>query len=119
MLPSPSQGAIGVVCREDDEAIKALCSSINHQPTELCISAERDFLAALHGGCSVPIAALVSIVQNRITFKGNVFSLDAKDKCEIEISLEIEHGKDAGKIAAQKILEQGADKIIKTFRPSF
>ncbi|MBS1509021.1 MAG: hydroxymethylbilane synthase [Bacteroidetes bacterium] len=119
MLPSPSQGAIGVVCREDDAFARTICSSINHTWTELCISAERDFLAALHGGCSVPIAALATIDHNRISFRGNVFSLDAKDKCEVELTLNLDQAKDVGKIAAQKILELGANKIIKTFRPNF
>lgn len=119
MLPSPSQGAIGVVCREDDAYAKQLCSSINHAESELCITAERDFLAALHGGCSVPIAALATVAHDRISFKGNVFALDAADKCEIDLTVQLSQAREIGKLAARRILEQGADKIIKTFRPNF
>ena len=61
MLPSPAQGAIGIMCREDDQRSLEICDAIDHRNTNICISAERDFLAALHGGCAVPIAAYAEL----------------------------------------------------------
>lgn len=117
MLPSPAQGAIAVVCREDDFQIRAICDSIDHTSTHVCIQAERDFLAKLHGGCSVPIAAYAQVQSGKLQFRGNVMTLDAKEKFEVELSLDMDRASQAGTLAAEQIRKQGVDRIIKTFRP--
>jgi hydroxymethylbilane synthase len=119
MLPSPAQGAIAVVCRQGDNPTEEICESINHEQTKICVSAERDFLAALQGGCAVPIAAHAVIQQDHLLFRGNIFSVDTKEKCEVEMNFDLSLAGEAGMLAARKILQQGAEKIIKTFRPSF
>ncbi|MEJ0055813.1 MAG: hypothetical protein WDN75_09275 [Bacteroidota bacterium] len=79
---------------------------------------ERDFLAALHGGCSVPIAALAREESDQIIFKGNVVSLDASNKIDVELSFTPDQIENAGSVAAQKIKEAGADRIVQSFRPA-
>lgn len=118
MLPSPAQGAIGIMCREDDPRALEICDTINHFNTNLCVSVERDFLAALHGGCSVPIAAHAELRHDQLFFKGNIMSLDAKQKIEVELQFKVEQAKQAGALAAEQIMHRGAGEIIKTFRPS-
>ncbi len=56
MVPAPGQGALGVQVREDDPVVAALVASIHDAETALTTSAERAFLAAVQGGCSVPAA---------------------------------------------------------------
>ncbi|HEY1951314.1 MAG TPA: hydroxymethylbilane synthase [Gemmatimonadaceae bacterium] len=58
-LPAPGQGAIAVQARSDDPRMESLLAPLNHGPTSIATSAERAFLAALEGGCQVPIGALV------------------------------------------------------------
>lgn len=117
MLPSPAQGAIGVVCRKNDPFVLDICRAINHRETEMCITIEREFLSALHGGCAVPIAAHASIQSDGIHFHGNMVSLDAREKCEVKMVFNKSEAHNAGQLAANKILSQGGDAIIKTFRP--
>ena len=119
MLPAPAQGAIGVVCRSDDDEVKNICASLHHQPTGVCIKAERDFMAALHGGCAVPIAAYARIEKDKLWFRGNVFSLDASRKCEVDMRVELDQAATVGSKAAQEILHKGALSIIQGFRSSF
>lgn len=116
MLPSPAQGAIAVVCRKDDAHIRSICDSIDHTHTHLCIQAERDFLAELHGGCAVPIAAHAQVQSGKLKFRGNVMTLDAKEKFEVELTLGLDRALNAGVLAAEQIRQQGVDRIIKTFR---
>jgi hydroxymethylbilane synthase len=118
MLPSPAQGAIGMVCREYDQHVPDVCRSINHRATEICISAERDFLSALQGGCAVPIAAYAQLKDNKLQFRGNVMSLDAREKVEVEMEFGLEQASQAGKLAADELRSKGAEHIIKTFRPA-
>jgi hydroxymethylbilane synthase len=118
MLPSPAQGAIGIVCRLDDPAALEICRAINHTESEICIVAERNFLAALHGGCAVPIAAHAHQQNGKLMFRGNIMSLDARQKVEVEMEFLVEEAHQAGQLAAKEILSQGAEEIIKTFRSS-
>lgn len=118
MLPAPAQGAIGIMCRQDDQHALAICAAINHPRTQVCVSAERDFLAALHGGCSVPVAAYAELRHEQLFFKANIMSLDAMRKIEVEMQFNVEQAQQAGKLAAQEIRKQGAEEIVKTFRPS-
>lgn len=56
-LPAPGQGAIALECRADDLAVKAAAAVFDHAPTAAAVTAERAFLAALGGGCNVPLGA--------------------------------------------------------------
>ena len=44
-------------CRRDDAVLEALVKPLNHQPTYRAVLAERAVLAALKGGCTLPMAA--------------------------------------------------------------
>ena len=123
MLPAPAQGAIMVVCREADDFSIAACQYFNHRETALCTKIERDFLKILLGGCSTPISALAVIEEEKLIFKGNILSVDGKEKVDIEMSYP---GINAGAIhvevteigikAAHEILLKGGDEIIKGIR---
>jgi hydroxymethylbilane synthase len=116
MLPAPAQGAIAVVCKENDVEAKNICTLLNDESTDICTKIERDFLRTLMGGCSTPISALAKIENNEIYFRGNIFSLDGKEKKEIELSADKHHCSNLGITAAEKLLQQGADKIVETIR---
>ncbi|MBC6491581.1 hydroxymethylbilane synthase [Flavihumibacter stibioxidans] len=119
MLPAPAQGAILVVCREEDRFSYDACRLLNHAPTELCTRIERDFLRGLMGGCSTPISALASIDENThtISFKGNIFSTDGKDHLSIELEEALVAGNASlGTRAAEKLLAQGAARIVEQIK---
>ncbi len=63
MLPAPSQGAVGIECRADDDTVRQLLSPLNHEPTRVRIAAERAALEALDGSCRTPIAALAEFAD--------------------------------------------------------
>jgi hydroxymethylbilane synthase len=56
-IPAPGQGAIALECRESDEGVRAAAAVLHHEPTARAVNAERTFLAALEGGCNVPLGA--------------------------------------------------------------
>jgi hydroxymethylbilane synthase len=61
MLPAVAQGAIGVECLANNDAVMALLDAANHTPTAICVQAERAMLRVLDGSCRTPIAALAVI----------------------------------------------------------
>ncbi|GAB1601938.1 porphobilinogen deaminase-like [Argonauta hians] len=78
-LYAVSQGAIGVECRRDDTKMQQLLASINDEETVLQCVAERSLLKKMEGGCSVPIGANTSIVDNLLTIKAGIFSKDGTE----------------------------------------
>ena len=116
MLPAPAQGALAVVCREDDLESETICKTLNHNDTAVCAGIERSFLRNLKGGCSIPIAALATIEKNKIHFKGNILSLDGVRKVEVEMEFELSDFENAGKLAAEKLLANGGDRIAQELK---
>lgn len=120
MLPAAAQGAIMIVCREEDTPTKEQCGLLNDTDTALCTKLERDFLRTLMGGCSTPISALAVTDNDMLTFTGNIYSLDGKQKMETQVQVSthipIEQLLNTGNKAALELLGQGADKIVEAIR---
>lgn len=116
MLPAPAQGAIMIVCREEDWETKEVCALLNDETTALCTKIEKDFLRTLLGGCSTPISALAEIEENELFFRGNIFSLDGTKKAEIEKVLPSELASHIGKMAAEELLHNGGQEIAEEIR---
>jgi hydroxymethylbilane synthase len=106
MLPAPGQGALAVQCRSVDKQTIHLLQVIHHIDTDLVVTAERTFLSALGGGCSLPVGALAQVWGEVITLHGVVVSLDGKHLLRLSSS-----GRDpviVGKSLAQEFLQQGS-----------
>jgi hydroxymethylbilane synthase len=116
MLPAPAQGAIMIVCREDDNNAFESCQFFNDEATALCTKIERDFLNGLLGGCSTPISALAEVKNDEVAFKGNVVSPDGKDKIEIQKTIALGDASNLGFNAAKEILLEGGDSIVQRIR---
>jgi len=116
MLPAPAQGAIMVVCRQNDDYTKQICAPLHHAATGQCVGIERNFLSTLMGGCSAPISALAVAGKENIYFQGNVLSIDGREIFEIREQIAFADAAQAGKELGHKIAEQGAGKIIAAIR---
>lgn len=116
MLPAPAQGAIMVVCRENDDYAFDSCQSFNHEETALCAKIERDFLTGLMGGCSTPISALAEVKNGEVYFKGNVVSPDDYQIAECNLTYRVKDANDMGFDAAMSVLSNGGVEIIERLR---
>jgi hydroxymethylbilane synthase len=112
MLSAPAQGAIMIVCKEEDEFSKQTCSFLNDESTALCTKIERDFLRKLLGGCSTPISALAVIENDSIHFKGNICALDGAEKIDIEKTVNKKNNTLLGIEAAEEILQKGGKELM-------
>lgn len=116
MLPAPAQGAIMVVCREEDKNAIEACKLFNDATTAACTKIERDFLRTLLGGCSTPISALAEIKNNQVHFRGNILSLDGNEKKEVELKVAYNDAETLGQNAAIQLLKTGGQAIADSIR---
>ncbi|SFN12712.1 hydroxymethylbilane synthase [Paenimyroides ummariense] len=114
MVPAPAQGAMMVVAMENDNYVLDAVAQLNDIETEICTHIERQFLRTLEGGCTAPIGALASYneEEDTIIFKGNLLSIDGKQKFEIEKNVPINEWKKLGFFAAKEILENGGSVLM-------
>ncbi|WP_395141805.1 hydroxymethylbilane synthase [Armatimonas sp.] len=111
MLPAPGQGAIAVQCR-DEAWIREKLSLIHHEPTAQAVTAERAFLAALGGGCSLPLAAYGSITDNTLTLTARVLSPDGVHCIEVSGAASPTDADTLGAQLADEAKAQGATELL-------
>jgi len=78
-LPAVGQGALGIECRVDNEAVRTLVATTNDRYTELCVSAERGFMAAVGGSCRLPVAAYCIRQDGELWLRGMVADEDGSN----------------------------------------
>jgi hydroxymethylbilane synthase len=71
-LPAIGPGAIGIESRSRDAAVAKLIEPLNHQPTAICVAAERALNRRLQGGCQVPIAGYAELTDGLLQLRGRV-----------------------------------------------
>jgi hydroxymethylbilane synthase len=116
MLPAPAQGAILVVCKDGDIQALDACMKFHDADTALCTALERDFLRALMGGCATPISALAEVEGDEVMFRGNILSVDGREKVEVGKTASINGSLTIGKDAAAELLSNGGQKILDRIR---
>lgn len=115
-LPAVAQGALGIICREDDARTREILSVLDDEPTHRATAAERAFLRKLEGGCQVPIAALGTSEGNQVRLRGLVASLDGDQLLRGERTDSDPAA--AGRELARELLDRGAAEILDAVRLS-
>lgn len=112
-LPAVGQGALGLECRADDQAILDLIEPLAHQQTSACVRAERAFNAYLEGGCQVPIAGFATLTQQHLTLEGRVGSVDGKTLLKDRVEGHADQAEVLGVQLAKQLLAQGAGELLR------
>ncbi len=115
-LPAPGQGAIAIQARGDDPRMSALLSPLNDEKTSLATRAERAFLAALDGGCQVPIGALVSAIDGRPTLYGMLSDVSGTHIVRGSRLVGAESPEATGEALAAEIRSRGGSSLLVELR---
>jgi hydroxymethylbilane synthase len=116
-LPAAGQGAIAVQVRVDDAAAVASMKGLDDAETHLMVDAERAFLAALQGGCQVPIGALVvGDGAGGYVLHGLIASVDGRSIVRAAEPVAPGDPVRAGVALADRLLRDGGDSILRVVR---
>jgi hydroxymethylbilane synthase len=116
-LPAPGQGALGIECRADDTTLLAQLNALDDPEARFAVTAERSFLSAVGGGCSMPIGAYAKLIAaDTILLTACITSLDGKEMIKGEMTAHTSEAESLGKRLAKLLLEQGAQKIVEQLR---
>jgi len=120
--PAAGQGSLGIETRKDDEATIDAVSFLDHAPTRFAVTAERAALAALGGGCQVPIGIYCreALLESGVGPTDEVFAVvAAPDTGEAVRVHHIARRGDSqpaslGQLVAQMLLDAGAGPLLES-----
>jgi hydroxymethylbilane synthase len=116
MLPAPAQGALGIEIRQGDTRVGEILSRIHDETAFAEIAAERACLAALQGGCQVPIGALAHVDGSSLALSACVCSVDGTRVLHTEMFGPSDEAEALGHGAAETLLAMGASELIAALR---
>lgn len=115
MVPAVGQGALAVEVRASDMATRRLLRAVDHRPTRIAVTAERAVLAALGGGCQVPLGAHARVSADGATIRliAVVASLDGRRLVRVEREGPATQPARLGRGVARELLDGGAREILR------
>lgn len=114
LLPAPSQGAVGVEVRAEDERALAFVRAIDHAATHQAVRAERGFLAVLGADCHSPVGALATIAGDVLTLRAQLLAQDGSAQVTGEASGAIDDIDMPGALA-RSLLARAPDSVARLF----
>ncbi|KPD24153.1 hydroxymethylbilane synthase [Idiomarina zobellii] len=111
-LPANGQGALGIECRSDDDAMKQLLQPLQCQETRIRVLAERAMNRRLEGGCQVPIGAYAELKGDSVYLRGLVGDPDGQQVLRDEIEGPANDAEALGTELAERLLKKGAGDIL-------
>jgi hydroxymethylbilane synthase len=111
-LPAPGQGALGIEGRADDERVHGLLDAIEDQRARAETDCERSVLAALGGGCQVPIGALALRKGGDLTLHAAVLSGDGSQAIRASTRGAVGDAVGLGRLVAEELRARGADELL-------
>ena len=118
MLPAVGQGALGLETRADDVVVRELLAPLDHAETRAAVTAERQMLAALRGGCLAPVGAWGRGADAVLSLDGGVLNEDGQERVFASHSAPPEKAAGLGQRVAEHLLSQGAADLISSVRSS-
>lgn len=120
LLPAVGQGALGLETRKFDIATVSIVRQLSDPDSYHRAFAERSMLKTLFAGCLAPVGASTTAVSvngsSRLTLTGVVLSIDGTERLQSTDTLPLEESIKLGKMVANQLLEQGADRLLKNVR---
>lgn len=119
LCPAPGQGALAIETRSDDRTTIEALAFLDDSATRFAVTAERETLAALGGGCQVPIGVHCWPRSGAFNILGVVASPDGASILRAE--MDCRHDDDPaalGRKLATHLIKQGAGQILALTEPA-
>lgn len=111
LLPAVAQGIVGVQGVQGRGATE-LARAITHADTHARARSERSLLAAVAGGCVVPLAGFSEIDGDRLTLRARLAHPEEGPLLQAEASGAVSEAEEIGRRVGQELLAQGGAEIV-------
>ena len=115
-VPAPGQGIVAVETRLDDADVRGVLRAINDVGAAACFDAERAVVAALGGGCQLPLGAIAVHAGDHLDMQAVVASPDGARHVRRRAQGEASRPAELGKRLADDLARAGAIAILNEVR---
>ena len=112
MLPAVGQGALGLECRAMDQTTIQLVRRLDHGLTHRAVKAERALLAAIGGGCLVPVGVAATISDGVLRLRAVVLDPEGRRRLEEQIAGNELEAETLGRALADRLVAKGAREML-------
>ncbi len=112
MCPAAGQGALAVETRSDGGEAHEISKRLDHRETRSAVTAERAVLAALGGGCQVPIGAYATVEHDRIQLQAVIVSPDGSQVIGLKANGASSDAAIIGHALGNQLLAEGGRQIL-------
>ena len=111
-VPAAGQGAVGIESRVDDTVITPLLDAINHQATDVCVSAEREVTKALEATCNLPIAVFAQLQDEQIQLSAFLSDVAGTRVIRGQLSGQSSEANELARQLSESLFAQGAKELL-------
>ncbi len=115
-LPAPGQGALAIQARKDLPELVALIARLDDPNTRLCVETERLILAAMHGGCSIPLGVYASVEADQITIQAMIGDPQGQTHIQRAQTVSVPDAFKCAEAMALDLLDAGGRDILEAIR---
>jgi hydroxymethylbilane synthase len=115
-VPAPGQGIVATEIRMDDEGARAALRDIHDEAAGRALDAERALVAALNGGCQLPLGAIAGERDGALGMLAMVASLDGTRSVRYSMSGPLSDPEDLGRRLAAALAAEGARELLDEVR---
>jgi hydroxymethylbilane synthase len=115
-VPAPGQGIVAIEIRADDENGRKTVSRIHDAMAAAALEAERTVVAALGGGCQLPLGALASVNGSEMEVQAAVCSPDGTRVVRAHAHGPVSAAATLGERVAARLVREGAQEILNAVR---
>lgn len=119
LCPAAGQGALAVECRSDDAGVASILAALDDPSARATTTCERACLAALGGGCQVPIGAYARLQGGRLKIQAVVS--EPRGRVAIRGSGEgvLAEAAEVGAQLGADLLRRGAREVLAAVEENF
>ncbi len=116
-IPAPGQGVVAVECREDAEEITQTLVAMSDRAADVALRAERAVVAALGGGCQLPLGAHCRLVDDgSLELLACVTSVESDNEVRAIGFGDPSDPEALGEQVAERLIADGAGEILDAMR---
>ncbi|MDQ3486751.1 MAG: hydroxymethylbilane synthase [Acidobacteriota bacterium] len=111
-VPAPGQGIIAIEVRADDERSLAMARALNNREARTALAAEQAVVAALGGGCQLPLGVFAELRGNDLALRAVAASIDGSRIVHGETTGNSAAAVEIGTRLAQDLAARGAMELL-------
>jgi hydroxymethylbilane synthase len=115
-VPAPGQGIVAIEIREDDQGTRSRLQPINDGMSGVCLAAERALVAALGGGCQLPLGAIAVPSGDELDMHAIVSSVDGRRSIRRQARGSASDPVHLGQRLAEELAAAGATALLDEVR---